>query len=143
MLRDFVRHVESSDYAAHVIGYLPGGGSASEWYYHGQDKGMIDYSPAAHERFREFIQAKYADIAAVNAAWKTDFATFADVHVPTPEERLTAEIGLLRDPLAAQACVDYFHFLNDISERNMLNCARGSSRKRPSGPNWWATSTAI
>lgn len=124
MLRDFVRHVESSDYAAHVIGYLPGGGSASEWYYHGQDKGMIDYSPAARERFRGFIEAKYDDIAALNAAWKTNFASFADVRVPTPEERLTAELGLLRDPLAAQACVDYFHFLNDISERNMLNCAR-------------------
>jgi hypothetical protein len=85
---------------------------------------MIDYSPAARERFREFIEAKYDDIAALNAAWKTNFASFADVRVPTPEERLTAELGLLRDPLAAQACVDYFHFLNDISERNMLNCAR-------------------
>ncbi len=124
MLKDFVTHVESSKYAAHIIGYLPGGGSASEWYYHGQDRGMIDYSPVAQERFREFVEHKYRDIAAVNAAWRTQFAGFSEVHVPTPAERRTAEIGLLRDPLAAGACVDYFLFLNDISRRNMLNCAR-------------------
>ena len=124
MLRDFVRHVEAGDAAAHVIGYLPGGGGSSEWYYHGQEGGLVDYSVAAQERFREFVEQKYRALEAVNAAWGKHFKDFSEVEVPAPTERTRAEIGLFRDPAAARPCLDYFLFLNDISERNILHSAR-------------------
>jgi len=124
MLRDFVDHVESSDYAAHVAGYLPAGGYSSEWWYHGQDNGLIDYSPVAQTRFQEFVKQKYHMIATINAAWGKDFKDFSEASIPTPAARMKGQIGIFHNPATDQACIDYFLFLNDITERNMLNCAR-------------------
>jgi hypothetical protein len=36
-------------------------------------------------RFREFLQAKYADVAALNAAWETGYATFDEAPVFIPQ----------------------------------------------------------
>lgn len=124
MLTDFVAHIEASSYAGHVIGYLVGGGSAGEWYYHGQDRGLVDYSQIAHRDFSNWIARRYGDITALNQAWNSKFAKFSEVKVPAPELRLAAENGVFRDPVKARPCIDYVEFLNDITIRCMNNTAK-------------------
>lgn len=123
MLRDLIGHIEKQPYAGHVIGYLVGGGSASEWYYHGQDKGLIDYSPIAQRDFANWCQKRYATIEALNKAWGTAHAEFTAIKVPEPEFRLAAEFGVFRDPVLARPCIDYVDYLNDTTIRTMRNAA--------------------
>ena len=123
MLRDLIGYIEKQPYAGHVIGYLIGGGSASEWYYHGQDKGLIDYSPIAHREFAAYCQRRYGTIAKVNAAWGTAFTDFAEIKTPDPELRLATENGVFRDPVKARPCIDYVDYLNDTTIRTMRNAA--------------------
>ena len=42
----------------------------------------LDYGPTADKTFREYLQTRYSDIAALNAAWKTQHATWEDIRVP-------------------------------------------------------------
>lgn len=50
--------------------------------YWGDRFGGVDYSDPALAAYREFLQAKYGDIAALNARYGTDHAAFTDVLPP-------------------------------------------------------------
>ena len=120
MLRDYIRHVEASDYADHVFGYHPAGGSASEWYWYGQDKGDIDYSPAARDRFRKWLKQKYGDDKALQTAWRRGDVTLDSAVFPTPATRRVAECLSFRDPREAAEYLDARHFLTDMVTRNVI-----------------------
>lgn len=125
MLRDFVRHVESSPYAGHIIGYQPAGGESSEWFWWGHRKGLIDYGPAARERFRKWVVQRYeGDLAALREAWNDVGVTFDTVEPPTSAMREATEYLLFRDPQQARQVIDYQRFLSDITARNIIRSCR-------------------
>lgn len=123
MLRDLITHIEQSDYAGHVVGYLPAGGAASEWYYHGTDIGLTDYSEIAHRDFAHAMERKYRTVTALNRTWGVQLKSFSEVKVPSPELRLCRDYGLFRDMRKARPVLDYLDFLNNITVSSVKNAA--------------------
>ena len=58
---------------------------------------LAGYGPAEQEAFRRAMEAKYRTVERLNAAWKTDFASFSDVTPPQP----TLDSGVAPDMRAA------------------------------------------
>ncbi|MCR5485860.1 MAG: hypothetical protein K6F09_09730 [Clostridiales bacterium] len=59
MLRDFIAHVLSSDYASHIVGYQIAGGNTEEWFHFDMNAGV---SEAAKAGFEKFLSEYYPDI---------------------------------------------------------------------------------
>jgi len=113
-LRKFVEHVESSDYANHVIGYIPGGGGAGEWYWAGCHNGLTGYSDVTRKSFQNWLRNKYAaDVNALRKAWRDGAATFDNAQVPSPEYRLKSEHLDFRDPKTARPAFDFCRYINE------------------------------
>ena len=123
LLRDMVRHMESSDYAGHIVGYHPAGGRASEWFWWGKS-GLVDYSPAGKKRLRKWLAARYGDVAALRRAWGDDQLTFETAEPPAVAFRRTTEHLLFRDPVKARPVVDYRQFLSDMVSYNIDRSCR-------------------
>jgi hypothetical protein len=125
MLRDLIAHVEASSYAGHIIGYQPAGGEASEWYWYGHSKGLIDYSPAARQRFRKWLNERYAgDVAAMQKAWNDPQVTFATAQPPSEQARKATEHLLFRDVSKAGQVLDFQRFLTAITVHNITKSCR-------------------
>ena len=124
MLRDVVRHMETSDYAGHIVGYHPAGGRASEWFWWGKN-GYMDYCPSAKRRFRKWLSERYrGDVAALRRAWSNDAPTFDTVEPPTLELRQATEHLLFHHPRRTAAVIDYRTFLSDMTSRNIVRSCR-------------------
>ncbi len=120
MLRDVVRHMESSDYADHIVGYHPAGGSSSEWFWWGKT-GQVDYCPAARRRFRVWVRDRYdGDITALRHAWDDDTVTLDGVEPPSLSLRQATEHRFFRHPRTARSVIDYREFLCDMVSRNIV-----------------------
>ena len=112
MLADFVRYFEHSPLAPHIVGYVPAGGSTSEWFWWNYKDGLVDYSVINREAFRRFLRSEYADDASLAQAWGDAELTLATADIPTPEQRLSAEDGFFRDPLRCRQVYDYRRFMS-------------------------------
>lgn len=124
MLRDVVRHMESSDYAAHIIGYHPAGGESSEWFWWGRAQ-TIDFSPAAVHRLRKWLRERYQnDEAAFRRAWGDAGVTFDSAQPPAAAFRRTTEHLFFRDPQTARSVIDYEQFLSDMVSHNIDRSCR-------------------
>jgi len=118
MLRHYVKHIESSDYANHVIGYIPGGGGANEWHWIGCFKGMTGYSPVTRKNFQDWLRHKYGNaVDALRRAWKDEVVTFDSAEVPSPESRLRSEHFEFRDPKTAMSVFDFRRYMADRTEQ--------------------------
>lgn len=124
MLGDLVRHLENSDLAPHIVGYLPAGGETSEWFWWGARQGLIDYSPKGTEAFRRWLRGNYPDEAALRKAWNDPGVTFATAQVPSPEMRNASEDGYFRSVTAARPVTDYRRFLSDMTSRAVRRASR-------------------
>lgn len=111
MLADFVRYLEHSPLSPHIVGYVPAGGSTSEWFWWNFKDGLVDYSAINREAFRRFLRREYADDAALAQAWGDAELSLATADIPTPEQRRGAEDGFFRDPLRARQVYDYRRFM--------------------------------
>lgn len=126
LLKDFVEHVEKSDYANHVAGYIMGGGQSGEWYWPGSVYGgFTGYSKATAESFRNWLKIKYGnDVTLLKKAWASDSVTFENAEVPVPEKRMAKdENSVFVDPLKYQQLFDIRAFKND---RTFLNIEENS-----------------
>lgn len=56
MLREFIRYVESSRFAPHIVGYQLAGGNTEEWFHYDLNGGLC---PNAEKGFRAFLEEKY------------------------------------------------------------------------------------
>ncbi len=119
MLRDFIRHMEQSDYANHIIGYHPAGGRASEWFWWGNAQ-EADYSPAALARYHDWLRERYGnDLVALRAAWGDGAASFETAQPPAPEARAETQHGVFRHPVEAGSVIDYRRFMSDVISHNI------------------------
>ena len=62
---------------------------------------MIDYSPAARDRFRKWLREKYGSDPALQAAWRRSDVTLNGASFPSPAARLATECLAFRDPRLA------------------------------------------
>ena len=119
--RALVKHVRSSPYAGRVIGYVPISGISWEWFYWGaQSQEFVDYSAPFARGFREYSQQKYGTITKLNAAWKTTYASFDEVPVPTREARLKSDVGLLLDPQKSAAVITLREYFSQVISGDIL-----------------------
>ena len=124
MLRDMVRHMETSAYAGNIVGYHPAGGGSSEWFWWGRSK-PIDYCPAAKKRLRKWLRERYkGDVAALRRAWGDAALTFDTAEPPPAALRKATEQGVFRDPKTARPVIDYRQFLSDMVSRNICRSCR-------------------
>ncbi|MBU0637532.1 MAG: beta-galactosidase, partial [Planctomycetes bacterium] len=106
-----VNHLEGR-WDQHIFAYHPAALNSAEWYYAStiwqcSDWGLRNYEPSFARGFRNWLRRRYQTIASLNAAWGTKHADFAAIPAPTPEQRRGTQHGLLRDPVAERAVVDF------------------------------------
>ena len=104
-LRRLIRHLQSAPYADRIIGYLPFSGYSAEWQSWGLwQNHLADYSEPAKRAWRKWLIKRYG----ANSP-------YADVAMPTPEQRHIGHWGALRDPDAERATIDYYLFLANLT----------------------------
>ncbi|MEN6641841.1 MAG: LamG-like jellyroll fold domain-containing protein [Armatimonadia bacterium] len=124
MLRDVIRHMEASPYAAHIIGYHPAGGNASEWFWWGEH-GRTDFCPAAIKRYRSWLGEQYGgNVEALRRAWGDPAASFETAQPPPPDVRSVTTHGIFRDPVRARPVIDYRRFMSAMVSRNIIRSCR-------------------
>ncbi|MHB1461313.1 MAG: beta-galactosidase [Armatimonadota bacterium] len=112
----FIRHLEGSPYADRIVGYQPCAGGSYEWMYHGgQDSLFLDYSKPTQHKFRQWLKQRYGTDAKLQSAWGDTTTSLAAAAIPTPEQRLKADNGSLRDPKTEQPVIDYTEFMSHLT----------------------------
>jgi len=106
-----VHHLESR-WDKHVFAYHPSALNSAEWYYASTiwqcgDWGLRNYEPSFARGFRRWLAQRYADLDQLNAAWQSTYTDFAQIPVPAPDQRRHTQHGLLRDPVAERAVIDF------------------------------------
>ncbi len=84
-MRRVLEYIESQDWAERVWGYMyyPRGEGITNLNVGGV---MFDVSPVMQVAYREFVEQKYGDESALQAAWNDPSITFDTVRVPTDPE---------------------------------------------------------
>ena len=91
MLREYITHVQCSDYADNIVGYQIAGGFTEEWF-HFDSKGSI--CPNTKQYFNEYLQRRYPEKYTQE--------------VEIPEEKTFSGQGLIEDETVRH----YLEFLN-------------------------------
>ena len=101
-----------TNYGKNVMGYHPGGGGSSEWYY-GNAWGprWFGYGPVERTAWRNWVKAKYKTDEALKASWKDAYVPLDKVEVPTPTRRAMSQYIL--DANTMRDIADFNIFLQD------------------------------
>ena len=134
MLQKLVAHLNSIPAGERVISILPCAGITWEWIHWGSARGeMVDYSPHFLRHFHAFLQERYQqDIRKLNQAWHTQYRTFDEIPLPSPEQRLLAD-GELRPPNAFQPQIDFSESISFLVSNVILElcqCIKEATENR-------------
>lgn len=122
-LRRVVAHLEER-YGEQIVGYVTGGGPCGEWFHwHADEARMLDYSDPMRRAFQAFLQERYGEIGALNRAWGSDHAGFADIALPTPEARFLPAHGHLRSAVAERPVLDFYDAYHQTVGDTLLHWA--------------------
>lgn len=118
-----VRFLHNSPYKDRIIGYHLGYLSGGEWFYPDFHANYWDYSAVNRQRFAQWAQANYGGIDALNSAWGTSYAAFADVDLPSPQDWERGDVGFFRDPAQQRHAPDYMTFHNGLAAERISELA--------------------
>ncbi len=122
----------NSGWDRYVVGWHLAAGSTEEFLRPQLFPGQYgDYSDCATEAFRRWLAERYTTVSALNAAWKTTLPDFSAALPPTPARRQYAARGVLRDPAAEQAVIDYYRFYSESMAQSI--CALCRMAKQTTG----------
>ena len=122
-LEALVEHCERSSYADRIWAWHPCDGLFLEWFHWNEYafRGLADYSPAAEADFRRWLRRTYQDDAAkLSRAWGHD-VDFAEVSLPTPQERARQSHLEFYDPVLDRPAVDYAQCFSDSIADNIIS----------------------
>jgi beta-galactosidase len=115
-LQQVIRHMQASDYGAHLFGYFFTGLMSEEWYHwsiHTDE--LSDYSPHAVRAFRDWLREKYRMAEALRAAWNDPQVDFSTAAVPGQDARQRGRNErTFRDPATEMPVIDWYLFYNDL-----------------------------
>lgn len=120
VLSEMDEYIKNSLPGKAVIGFYLDGGDDSQMFYWGdRTRQLTDYSKAGVTAWRNWLQARYADNAALQKAWNRNDVTFETAEVPSGERRLKSTFFL--DPQTEQDIIDYnrFHSEGTVDTRNI------------------------
>lgn len=128
-MEHFHAWLEESGWNEYIVGWHIAAGNTEEFVrmslHHLQ---LQDYSECSVEAYRKWLEAKYVDIASLNAAWGSDYCCFAAVNPPPPCDRVYPSNGALRDPKEEAHVIDYEHFFSDEQVIFLLKLAEAGKR---------------
>jgi hypothetical protein len=84
-LRNLIQHLQQSDYADRVFGYLLAAENTEEWWHWGQYE--WGYSQPTERAFQAWLRRKYQTLDALRQAWGRPDLTFETAEVPSSQER--------------------------------------------------------
>ncbi len=127
LINQLVAHVESSQYADRVIGYIPSNGVSYEWQQWSSvayPAVFVDYSEPARQAFIDWLRTKYQNIGNVNRAWNTTLESFDAITIPTKEERVKVDVMTFLDPQKSRREVDFRQYYSEIVADDITHVAR-------------------
>ena len=123
-LAALVAHLEAR-FGEQVAGYHPCGQNTGEWFYEGSwNRPLSGYAPADRAAWRAWLAQRYATDDALGAAWRDPAVTRTTAEAPSPAARRAAPAGMLRDPLAERALLDWV----DFQQEAMADCVTAFAR---------------
>ena len=108
-LRQYIRHINSSPYGKHIVGYNIMAGAGGEWVYSWSPR-YHDYSLNQLRGFRKWLRGRYSNIAALREAWKDPGVTFDSAQIPSYKERMKGDYYEFRDRAKGTRVTDYLSF---------------------------------
>lgn len=114
-LESLIRDIEGSPEGTHVIGYIPACLENGQWHY----VGGYDSSVANADGFRRWLTERYADDAALQAAWKSEEAAIETAAVPEKPETGDQE-HVFFDLDAARPVIDYLQYLSESTGQTLV-----------------------
>lgn len=114
-LRHLIEHIQRSDYADRMFGYVLSGLKTEEWYHwdSGADK-FFGYSKPTVLAFRHWLKKKYEKVERLRAAWNNPRVDFEAAPVPSRSERLGQAKTTFRDPSREMNVIDFYVFWNEL-----------------------------
>ncbi len=129
-----VRHVRKQPYASRIIGFMPIAGMGAEWMYYGAHNNLyVDYSTPFRNKFCSWLKQRYGDILNLNQAWKTNYAGFANVVLPSRAERETDANFTFIDPSQRRNLIDLRMFFSELVSDiidDLGKCVKAASDRR-------------
>jgi hypothetical protein len=125
-LAALVRHLEEK-FGPSMAGYHPCGQNTGEWFYQETwGPALNGYSKGSLLAWRAWLGRRYADDAALQAAWHDPAITLPTAAVPSPAARRAAPAGILRDPVAERSLVDFAEFQQEMMADCVCELARAT-----------------
>ena len=127
LFRKLISHVKTGDYADRVIGYIPASGVSYEWQQWASvawPPVFVDYSECARVAFVEWLQQKYTRVDKMNSAWKTNYASFDEVQIPSKESRCKRDMFTFLDPETSRSEIDFRRYYSDVVANDILRLAK-------------------
>lgn len=114
-LKHLIRHIQESDYGAHLFGYMITGLMSEEWYHWSiHTEQLSDYSVHAVGSFAAWLRKKYGSDTELQKAWNNPQADFSSVTVPSKELRCRNRDRIFRDPETEMQVIDWYLFYNEL-----------------------------
>ncbi len=119
-LRKFFQHVQNSDYAEHMFGYILTGLDTEEWYHWSSGSNQLaGYSQHTQAAFRDWLTAKYETDEQLQQAWRDDSVTLATATVPSRKHRLGVAGQRFRSVETDVPVIDFYVFYNELIPRTI------------------------
>ena len=113
-LQQLVLYFHNSPYRSRIIGYHLCYLSGGEWFYPDPAWHFWDYSEVNRQRFASWLEAKYTNVATLNAVWHTALPSFGAVQIPKTNDWFSSDDGLFRNPANQRAVPDYSEYHNNL-----------------------------
>lgn len=123
-----IAHLEEK-YHDRIFAYVPGAGSCGEWFQTSafdleSNQNPADYSEPMKSGFQKFVEERYRDLDELNKVWGSRFASFAEIQLPTPDQRRLATFGSLRDPAQERQVIDFYDYYNGLVADMLVDWAK-------------------
>lgn len=125
ILKALMDHLMKQPYAGHIFGIKVTAGSTFEWVHWGGslDKN-IDYSPAAQNAWKKWLEEKYVTESALQSAWNDSSVTFETAEVPPRADRMSSKYNSVLDFETQRNVADFHLFLADMNVESLLFFAK-------------------
>ncbi len=125
-LKALVDHVRSSSWGDRVWGANVAENSNWEWFWWtGRGEFHITgYSPADYASYRTFLRKRYADDAALAAAWGQPGVTFDTIRMPSQKYQLSGTVQALLDAEKDRSLIDWFDLRNQVLAEAVIDLCK-------------------
>jgi len=128
VFEQIIAHINEAAYNDAIFGYQLMAGRTAEWMWWDVNPmpipdAVMDFSPAALSQFRLWLEERYGNVEALQAAWGDDQITFETAEIPQLEDRLAAVNTIVLDPHTNRAAIDFHLFMADMVNDSVLHFA--------------------